>query len=1440
MSQGRLRREPCTSQDGAAPLAAPHRRPSYTYATYIPSGDKAPRVPPDAPAHHTAPPSPSPSLYFSPTLSVSPQLLVSTSANGAYRDQAADIDSQSDADKGVSYFSTLPPDSPLELDVDHFAPTSHDIYDGVADAPTANDAPTPPLSMPGSARLAPFDYHLQQRGQGHAAILRRNSDQPPLAPPTSMYDHRPRSSSTSNTSGIEVPTFVRPQYTREPVSATRPVLGEQRGRHVNLLSVDDSPATLKKRPSLVLTVDMDSPAPTAKTNGGFQFDATSQNLSSGTPTTNGARSTRRVYAADSTAPQPSPLLGDGSTTPLGSPALSFLPKLWSSNGSNADSLPSSIASPMGPAPPMERRPSTSPRLGALAEPIGRLASGLVRRASNANLRADELPMAQSRRGSTDSLPVTESPLPRLGPAIKVSSVVSLPLPRRASYASQAREKEEEKQKEIEHRDFRKRVKAAHNRAFSWAVRPGDIGFRSNDGAPRSRTMRGVPSANPVVRKVAIGFVIALTLWALFPLSAVRDRISHHNDRHHNRPATRARPDGKLFIHPEILRGPAPAPSKLTAPVRWIARVLHVTSSHTHYDGRDDSRNNERDHDHSHLQGHAPEAKKKHHSKFVAAPHVAYKHHKALPPPLQHSDDPQRDTLVLYRILGNDLPPRHSPGQTLRNVRFLLQYESDFSVLPPLGPHVDHHAHLYGSGSKAYARTEEGGLRVDKYFVLNRIADAQMVTAIISLLHMYSVPDSRILLIPFEWSEYERREFRWEGGVDKVRGWDIGASNDDHEAQEAHRLLMEEHALAHNDAFSSHEHFEHHREGRLKKDVLTKLRAIDFTYHEKNLYAMNNNGGRNFALEHGRSLPNARWILPLDGNSFLTPAAMYSIVQTLSIAGEGPQASRYLLMPMARLLSNDDVRENNTIKLVPEHHHHDRRLSAIEEAEHFSRPDTAPDAPEEPQIGFRYDSTEDFQEAMRYGRRSKLELLWRLGAIPYSKGLDQRTLPWESEDRHHVTADAWASIPGAPGVNASSPIHRPLEEWGHPDDAAHPMRYEAPPFVNAGWVYRLFSGYKRQEETNREAVTLRNTNRIKGIVAFLERLDEQIARGEEGCDPEENKAECGFHPDRFWNFDKSNLEMLRSLYEQGEEYSVKTVRDFEHQIQHAFNYVYKHLDTPEEEKMDAHTAAQHSLMFALAGYLTGDDKYTTVASQLIMHRFVNQLPHFYLEKDQLEQQLVYSGLEGEDETSFEHALAEHGSAYAFPPSPVDRGEVPKWSAQIGRRVSAHDIPRLPFDPLDFDPSMMLDAVRLLNHHDSPRDEGESLVSRDIVQPMLTAHLSWLLYSPDALQHSRRPPNAGSGAAYDAKIAVLAAFLDDAKLLGRVANRARLRLPEENREHGIMFVDEEVKAVHWRLIQGLSHVRFRPYSIIMDLDDLDHGGYDGSAHGYETPMDILNVF
>src|SRR5690554_3566160 len=38
-----------------------------------------------------------------------------------------------------------------------------------------------------------------------------------------------------------------------------------------------------------------------------------------------------------------------------------------------------------------------------------------------------------------------------------------------------------------------------------------------------------------------------------------------------------------------------------------------------------------------------------------------------------------NTLVLYRIVGNDLYPRHAKGQSRENLRFVLENEPDFDA-----------------------------------------------------------------------------------------------------------------------------------------------------------------------------------------------------------------------------------------------------------------------------------------------------------------------------------------------------------------------------------------------------------------------------------------------------------------------------------------------------------------------------------------------------------------------------------------------------------------------------------------------------------------------------------------------------------------------------------------------------------------------------------------
>ena len=77
--------------------------------------------------------------------------------------------------------------------------------------------------------------------------------------------------------------------------------------------------------------------------------------------------------------------------------------------------------------------------------------------------------------------------------------------------------------------------------------------------------------------------------------------------------------------------------------------------------------------------------------------------------------------ILYRILGNDLPPRYTPGQTLANLRFTLEHEEE---LPGL----------------------------EKRWLLNRIVDPQVQD---ELHHTIEAAGQRCDLIPFRMEEYRQ-------------------------------------------------------------------------------------------------------------------------------------------------------------------------------------------------------------------------------------------------------------------------------------------------------------------------------------------------------------------------------------------------------------------------------------------------------------------------------------------------------------------------------------------------------------------------------------------------------------------------------------------------------------------------------------------------------------
>ena len=305
--------------------------------------------------------------------------------------------------------------------------------------------------------------------------------------------------------------------------------------------------------------------------------------------------------------------------------------------------------------------------------------------------------------------------------------------------------------------------------------------------------------------------------------------------------------------------------------------------------------------------------------------------------LKKSLSTELDTFVLYRIIGNDLPPRHLSGQTRENVQFILENESQFKGC-------------------------------EKRFVLNRIVDGDKEKRIMDMLDEAGYP---FIHIPFNRQEY------------LTVGWDTDGVPDEFAPGTLRfkKLRREE-------------------QGR----ILMRL------YRHKNNYVMNNNGARNAALEQGRQL--AKWVLPWDGNCFITEKGWDDIVSSVTTRPEVP----YFVVPMARVTENRLLLES----------------------------DYNPEALEEPQVIFRKDSLLSFNESYFYGRRPKVELLWRLGVPGKWDTWEQE--PWD--------------LP-VPGYAA-----------------------EAGAFDYAGWVARLNSGRDNLEKDPVE----RALARVEAIKAMLDDVD----------------------------------------------------------------------------------------------------------------------------------------------------------------------------------------------------------------------------------------------------------------------------------------------------------------------------------------------------------------
>lgn len=308
----------------------------------------------------------------------------------------------------------------------------------------------------------------------------------------------------------------------------------------------------------------------------------------------------------------------------------------------------------------------------------------------------------------------------------------------------------------------------------------------------------------------------------------------------------------------------------------------------------------------------------------------------MPPPKKKVDP---ESFFLCRIVGNDLVPRHTPGQSRKNMEFILENEEPFESCT-------------------------------KFWIVNRIVDDAERNRIIRLLE-----DRRQAydVIPFDLTAYAKADLdttRIPPGLDKP----AALLNLDNRQRLAFQAAIR----------------------------TSKINA-----------AIGVNATRNMAISLGRT--KARWILPWDGNCFVTPAGWRQIRQTVL----NRQRLPYFIVPMARTTDNSTLLD----------------------------PGFQPDAKEEPQIVFRNDAHEKFDERYAYGHLDKIELLLRLN-VPGR---------WHS----------W-----------------PRTAWDLPRSKSSPDKGK---FATAGWVARLASG-RDSQEVGKTSSTLRAEARTRAILDFIARLD----------------------------------------------------------------------------------------------------------------------------------------------------------------------------------------------------------------------------------------------------------------------------------------------------------------------------------------------------------------
>lgn len=448
-----------------------------------------------------------------------------------------------------------------------------------------------------------------------------------------------------------------------------------------------------------------------------------------------------------------------------------------------------------------------------------------------------------------------------------------------------------------------------------------------------------------------------------------------------------------------------------------------------------------------------------------------------------------------------------------------------------------------------------------------------------------------------------------------------------------------------------------------------------------------------AIEHGRSIRNAKWIMPFDGNCYLSHNAFYEIKNQLERYGAD---TKYFVVPMTRLL-------NNSVLL----NHQDER----------------PKAPEEPQIIFRFDATEEYNLNMRYGRRSKLELLWRLGALE-NRRLNRPTVPWEPAEQSYS------------------------EDKGN--------------FRTIGWVFRLFSGNPQQEENKKEASSIRAFNRLLAIQSSLDTLDETIARKSFRQDRLflYNETEMARVRHAYWSKDEAVVPLLDRLALQADQ----IMQDAQGRLAPMADVLAEEGEADDRVQASDHPGGQAAAVenvgpialnvtiLTLANYFMGNERYGRCAANLVRIHFLNE----YAVEDQDE----YSSARAiPDNTQVLDFLSDQG--YSFPSLNRVPRVVPKYSSN--RILNTSDLTKT-------DITTLLDSMRLLKR-------TQALTHKEYLelQTVMAEFLEYLVTSPTGIHLAQMTDHRG--VLYDLQVTALAAFTDDVRLYLRVANRCRMRIGKQ---------------------------------------------------------------